>query len=131
MSFSLDTNILVDLLRKKDPTLRETFVSHPPSEYVVSEIVHAELLHGVQMSQKPEENLHKVKTLLAPLQCIPFSGTAADLYADIKSTLQRNGLLIGANDLLIAATARSRNDILITRNCREFSRVPGLRIQEW
>jgi len=128
---SLDTNILVDLLRTKDPDLKERFLSRSPGEYAVSEIARAELLHGAGMSRNPKENVNRVEALLAPLALIPFEGRAASAYGEIKAELQRKGLLIGANDLLIAASALSLGHCLVTRNTREFKRVPGLIIEEW
>lgn len=131
MILALDTNILVELLRRKDMALRETFLSRPPSEYAVSEIVRAELLHGAEMSRETRKNRERVDALLAPLSLIPFEGDAAVVYAELKAGLQRRGQMIGANDLLIAATALARRHRLVTRNTGEFSRVPGLNTEEW
>jgi len=128
---SLDTNILVDILRGKDQKLCACFLSRPPMEYAVSEIVRAELLHGAEMSREPVKNRKIIGDLLAPLSLISFSGDAAVLYGRIKADLQRRGVVIGANDLLIAASAMAHQHILVTRNTGEFARIPGLQTEEW
>lgn len=128
---SLDTNILVDLLRGKEPSLQTRYLSQRPADYAVSEIVRAELLHGAEMSREPLANRERVEALLAPLSLIPFAGHAAEVYGNIKADLQRNGILIGANDLLIAASAIACGHTLVTRNTKEFQRVHGLLTEEW
>lgn len=128
---SLDTNVLVDLLRNKNPLIKRRFLSSPPSAYAVSEIVRAELLHGAAMSQHPERNREIVNRLLDPLPLIPFKGKDSEVYGEIKADLQKQGLLIGPNDLLIAASAFANGHLLVTRNTTEFKRVPGLLVEEW
>lgn len=128
---SLDTNILVDILRGRDEVLCKFFLSRHPMEYAVSEIVRAELLHGAEMSREPVKNRKCVEDLLAPIRLISFSGDASVHYGRIKADLQRRGILIGANDLLIAASAIAHQHVLVTRNTSEFSRVPGLKTEEW
>jgi len=131
MKLSLDTNILVAILRGKEPELHQRFLSNPPMNYAVSEIVRAELMHGVEMSHQPVANREKVEALLEPLERVPFAGRASDVYGEIKAILQRKGMGIGSNDLLIAASAVSEGHRVITRNTKEFSRVPGLEWEEW
>jgi len=55
----------------------------------------------------------------------------AEDYGVLRDELDRAGAPIGPNDLLIAATARAHNAILVTHNVREFSRVAELRIEDW
>jgi len=68
---------------------------------------------------------------LAPLEILPFSGNAAVIFGEIRSMLEKKGQIIGAYDLLIAAHALSENLILVTNNVNEFSRIPGLPLQNW
>lgn len=131
MIYALDTNILIDMLREKDPALFKRYLSHSPAEYAVSELVRAELYHGAEMSRNPKQNRSKVDALLEPLTLIPFGGDAVEFYGRIKADLQRRGICIGPNDLLIAASALAHQHCLVTRNSREFLRVPGLRLEEW
>lgn len=61
----------------------------------------------------------------------PFSSSCAEAYGDIRSTLEKSGTPIGPNDLMIAATVLSEGGILVTRNTREFSRIPLLNTVDW
>lgn len=88
-------------------------------------------MQGARLSSRVAENLRSIERLLEPFHSIPFDDSCADQYAQISSTLRRQGMLIGANDLLIAATALSRKLTLVTHNVDEFSRVTGLLIEDW
>lgn len=72
-----------------------------------------------------------LRGFLTYVAVVDISEEAAEHYADIRADLTRQGTLIGANDLLIAAHARSLELTLITNNMREFSRVQGLSLENW
>ena len=107
-----------------------TFVGIPPLRALCS-VVKAELLFGAQRSGRIEANLQRLKLFFEPLQSLPFDDDCAEHYALIRADLQARGQLIGGNDLLIAAIARSHNVTLVTHNTGEFSRVSGLRLEDW
>ena len=86
---------------------------------------------GAKKSQKVKENLSVLESLSNYIEVRPFDKFAAVIYGDIRSDLERRGEIIGAYDLLIAAQALSLNLILVTNNEREFSRVQGLKIENW
>ena len=65
------------------------------------------------------------------LAVLDWTQEAAEHYADIRANLKRRGEMIGANDLLIAAHARSAKAVLVTNNVREFGRVKGLKAENW
>ncbi len=67
----------------------------------------------------------------APYVSLPFDGQAADEYSIIRTHLTNRGQLIGHNDLLIAAIALANGVILVTHNTAEFSRAPGLLLEDW
>jgi tRNA(fMet)-specific endonuclease VapC len=69
--------------------------------------------------------------LLQALTVLPLDPPADEHYADIRASLERSGTPIGSHDLFIAAHARSRGMTLLTRNLREFQRVPGLTVEDW
>jgi len=72
-----------------------------------------------------------MESFVAQLDILPYQPLADRHYADIRSSLERNGTPIGPFDLLIAAHARSLDLILVTDNIREFSRVDGLKLENW
>jgi tRNA(fMet)-specific endonuclease VapC len=69
--------------------------------------------------------------VIATFEWVPFAGDAAEHYATIRCELERGGVRMGPNALLIAATARSRGAVMVTSNAGEFSRVPGLVVEDW
>ena len=97
----------------------------------VSSITEAELLHGAEKSQQREHNLRQVADFLSRLDVLPYTSKAASHYGDIRADLERNGRLIGINDLHIAAHTRSEGLVLVSNNLREFERVAGLRLENW
>jgi len=131
MRFCLDTNTCIDAMKGMYPGMSERFSRFSPEDFGVPTIVRAELLLGVLKSANPERTGAIVEKFLAPYELIPFGRTAAQTYATIRHELENKGTPIGPNDLLIAATARARNLVLITHNTDEFSRVSGLAIEDW
>ena len=65
------------------------------------------------------------------INSLPFDGNAAREFGEIRAYLARQGTPIGPYDLQIAAIAKAHDLILVTHNTREFSRVLGLRVEDW
>ena len=72
-----------------------------------------------------------LKKFFAPFSSLPFDDRCAEETGQIRTDLAAQGSLIGPNDLLIASTARAYDAVLITHNMSEFSRVTGLRLEDW
>ena len=130
LRYLLDTNLCIRVLRDRPPALRKRFNDETDS-LCISTIVLTELLHGAAKSARPEHNRHEVERFAARLEVLPFGAEAADHAADIRATLERRGQTIGGYDLLIAGHARSRGLIVVTGNLGEFTRVDGLRCEDW
>lgn len=126
----LDTNVWI-ALAKKEPVVVEALRRLHPSEVVTCDVVRAELMYGARKSQRVEQNVAGFDLMLEPFVSLPFDNKAAGQYGLLRVTLERNGTPIGANDFLIAAIALAHDCVLVTRNSREFRRVPGLRIEDW
>ncbi|MBX9932565.1 MAG: type II toxin-antitoxin system VapC family toxin [Methylobacterium sp.] len=129
--FLLDTDILSSLIddRGQSPVLRR--IAEIGDDHVcTSVIVAAEIRYGVakRASAKLAESAERV---LGALPILAFESPAAIVYGDIRSDLERRGMMIGANDLLIAAQCLSLDLVLVTNNSREFQRVVGLRLEDW
>ena len=131
MRYLLDTNICIYAIKKKPAKVLERLTSLDPKEVGVSSITVAELEYGVEKSSNPQKNREALINFLAPLTILPFNDKAACHYGDIRAYLEKKGIPIGCMDLLIAAHARSLSLTLVTNNEREFSRVPGLLIENW
>lgn len=130
LRYLLDTNLCIQVLRDRPPSLRERFNAEA-SGLSISTIVLTELLFGTAKSVRPIENREEVESFAARLAVLPFDEEAAAHAADIRATLERAGKLIGGYDVLIAGHARSRGLIVVTGNLSEFTRVDGLRCEDW
>ena len=100
-------------------------------DVALSCIVKAELRYGAERSANPAKNHAQLQRFFALLPSLPFDDAAADVYGRMRADLEMRGIPIGPNDLMIAASALSVGLILVTHNVPEFSRVPGLRIEDW
>lgn len=131
MIYLLDSNVCIHLLNGRHRHLIDRFHRHDPQDTVLCSMVKAELLRGALRSQRVELNLQRLETFFAPLKSLPFDDAVAEHYARIGADLLKRGTPIGPNDLIIAAIARAHDATLITHNTAEFSRVAGLRMEDW
>ena len=103
----LDTNACIRILNGSSPTLVENLRRHDPSAIRLCSVVKAELLYGARNSSNVADNLRLLQKFFKPFLSVVFDDRCAEHYGLIRSELQREGRMIGSNDLLIAATARS------------------------
>jgi tRNA(fMet)-specific endonuclease VapC len=103
------------------------------SDLGIPSIAVAELHWGVVNSSRTraEANRRRLADFLGPVEIVPFEQEAAAQYASLRLHLESTGEPIGLMDMLIAATALANDGILVTHNVEEFSRVPGLRYEDW
>ena len=130
LRYMLDTNLCIRLLRDRPAGLRERFNAEAAS-LCVSAVTLAELLCGAEKSSRPIETRRAVELFAARLEVLLFDHAAAAHYANIRASLERKGQVIGAYDMMIAGHARSRGLAVITGNLGEFTRVDGLRAEDW
>lgn len=130
LRYMLDTNVCIRVLRDRPQNLRERFNSEADG-LCISTIILTELLHGAAKSDRPSFNRTKVEHFAARLEVLTFGPEAADHAADIRADLERKGTPIGSYDGLIAGHARSKGLVVVTGNLGEFSRVEGLRCENW
>lgn len=131
VTYLLDTNTCIQLLTERVSSVKQRFLACHPSEVKLCSIVKAELGYGARHSQKIEENLRLLEKFYEPLESLIFNDVCAQYYGLLREELARKGQLIGANDMLIAATALTYQVILVTHNVREFSRVSNLQFEDW
>ncbi len=131
MNYLLDTNICIYIIKKKPESVRQRFLKIPIGQIGISSITLAELHYGVKKSASPEKNLEALNQFLVPLEIYDFDFFGAMEYGDIRSGLEKMGLPIGPLDNLIAAHAKSLGFTLVTNNEKEFSRVVGLKVENW
>jgi tRNA(fMet)-specific endonuclease VapC len=128
--YLLDTNILSDLVRHPQGKVAEKIASVGEKSICTSIIVAAELRFGAR--KRGSERLTKqLETILSALAIAPLEGPADRHYGELRSYLEEQGEAIGPNDLLIASHALALDCVVITANVKEFSRVPGLIVENW
>ncbi|MEA2573756.1 MAG: tRNA(fMet)-specific endonuclease VapC [Chloroflexia bacterium] len=131
MKYMLDTNVCVEMIRRKPPGLLRRIMQQPISEVGISSISVAELQFGVRRSKRPAQNQQALEQFLIPLVILDFDPAAAMAYGLVRAHLEAQGTPIGSLDTLIAAHALSHDLTLVTNNTREFARVPGLAVEDW
>jgi tRNA(fMet)-specific endonuclease VapC len=131
MKYLLDTNTCVRYINGRALQIRRKLSTLVDEDIATCTLVHAEMFYGSAKSQTPEVSLAKQRTFLDRFVCLDFDSAAAAVYGPMRARLEKQGTPIGAHDLLIAAIAVANSLILVTHNTREFSRIEGLRIEDW
>ena len=134
MTHLLDTNAWVDHLRRGAASkVTAKLVAAPRGAVALCSVVVAELNFGAIRSGPLHEaaNRSLIVNLRSRYPSLPFDDDAAAEYGVVKAQLFAAGTPIGPNDLLIAAIARTHGLTLVTHNVAEFSRVPGLLVEDW
>ena len=126
----LDTNICIYIINQKPPAVLERFKKFATGEIAISSVVAAELAFGVEKTNSVR-NKEALNLFLAPLSILPFDTGCVWAYASLRAQLEKTGRSIGALDTMIAAQALAMDLPLVTNNQKEFSRVPGLRLENW
>lgn len=127
----LDTNICIALIKRQPPELIGKLKKHKPGDVAISSITLAELQFGVSKRKQSERNRAALDQFLLPLEILSFDETAAGIYGQVRANLEAKGTPIGPLDTLIASHALSVKAAVVTNNVREFSRVDGLRVENW
>ncbi len=131
MKYLLDTNACIRYINGRSAQIRLKLPTVQRSEIAVSSITKAEMFYGSAKSQTPELSRRKQLEFLTTVQSIAFDDAAAEEYGRVRADLERRGMPISSNDLLIAATALAYKLILVTHNTAEFSRIAGLSLEDW
>ena len=131
MPYLLDTNACVTHLRSRNALLTRRIQARPNSDLHLCSVVKAELMRGALRSSRPAANRAKVDTFVKPFVSHPFDDDAAEVFARLRFHLESLGTIIGPYDLQIASIALVHGLTVVTHNIAEFSRVPGLTVEDW
>lgn len=128
--FLLDTNILSDLVRHPQGVIANRIAQEGESSVCTSIIVAGELRCGA--SKRDSDRLTaQIEAILSAIEILPLEEPADRHYGKLRMNLERRGETMGPNDMLIAAHALSQDCAVVTANRREFSRIPGLKVENW
>jgi len=130
MRYLLDTNIVSNLVRNPRGRVADRIKAIGEQNICTSIIVAAELRYGTTKKASPRLTA-QVEAVLGVIDTLPFDSPADEIYGSIRTQLELVGTPIGGNDLLIAAQALALDHTLVTDNDQEFSRVDGLRVENW
>lgn len=131
MIYLLDTNTCIGYISRRSLPIFRRLTSLGRQDIVLCDIVKLELYYGAYKSSRPEENLAVLIEFFNEFVSLPFDGQAAAICGQVRALLASAGTPIGPYDLQIAAIAWANNLTLVTHNTREFSRVVGLRLEDW
>jgi tRNA(fMet)-specific endonuclease VapC len=131
MRYMLDTDTCSSIMKRSNDSVLKRLQRVSVDDVCISVITKLELLFGIEISPRREQDEAALDAFLRYLEVLDFPDEAASHYARIRADLKSRGLMIGANDLFIAAHARSLGLTLITSNMREFGRVRSLKIENW
>ncbi len=131
MRYMLDTNICIYAIKHKPEKVFQRLQETEPENVCISSVTYAELVHGVEKSVAVEKNRIALSLLLSNIEIVSFDVNAANEYGVIRADLEKKGTPIGPLDMMIAGHAISLGYTVVTNNIREFSRVKGLKIENW
>lgn len=131
MKYLLDTSVCVEMIRGRRTRLLKRLSERPTRDFGLSSITVAELQYGVWKSPQMTQEREALDEFLIPLTVLEFDFAATETYGRLRAHLESAGTPIGALDMLIAAHAVSRDLTVLTRNLKEFKRVPGLKSEDW
>lgn len=126
----LDTDICIYAMKGREQKLASR-LEELSGHCAISDISLFELYAGAHRYDFPAKRLSIIEDFSNRLKILPFDSKAARIAGPIQYKLESEGQRIGNYDILIAATALSRNLVLISKNIREFNRVPGLQVEQW
>ena len=129
MRYLLDTDTWIWLLRRREPVVSRV-IAESPEDLAIASMTLAELYFGALNSRQPEREEEKIERLMFQIaDVIAFDQGSARIHAELRHALRANR--ISDRDLVIASVAVANSLALVTSNRREFSRVPGLRLEDW
>lgn len=129
--YMLDTDTCSYIMKRSDAAVLKRLQKVSIDDVCISAVTKAELLYGVEVSPRRHQDETALSAFLSHVEVLDFPDGASSHYANIRADLKAKGTMIGANDLFIAAHARSLGLTLVTNNTREFGRVRNLSIENW
>jgi tRNA(fMet)-specific endonuclease VapC len=129
--YMLDTDTCSYIMKRSNDVMLKRLRRVPVDDVCISVITKSELLFGVELSPRRQQDEAALEAFLRYVEVLDFPDEASHHYAKILADLKNRGAMIGSNDLLIAAHTRSLGLTLVTNNTREFGRVRSLAIENW
>jgi predicted nucleic acid-binding protein len=131
--YLFDTDVLITILKPRPPQrLLERLSTVPASAQFTSTITISEMVYGAHKSDRPSDHIHSLETVLLPsVNVLDFGAKAAYIAGEIRAKLEAVGRPLAFADLQIAGIALANDLVLVSGNVKHFSRIPGLRLEDW
>jgi len=129
--YLLDTDICIYIAKNRPQQVRKRMEKCEPGDLAMSVITCGELYLGAQKSVRQPEAFRTLKQLTDMIAILDLDESVSRNYGIIRASLEQQGTVIGANDLWIAAHAKTKNLILVTNNTREYTRIELLTVENW
>lgn len=130
MKYMFDTDTASFFMKDNPKSVRVKTAKHYKDEFCISAITYAELMFGLKKNYSKQLDLW-LNEILAKLNIVPFDDASAEAYGDLRTTLEKSGLSLDNMDMLIASSAISANAILVSHNIKHFSKIKGLKVEDW
>jgi tRNA(fMet)-specific endonuclease VapC len=131
MRYLLDSSILIFVIKDPESIASLRLRKLDVADISISSVVEGGLYHGAKKYGNPSKRAAILDELLAPYSSLSYDSACVPHYPRIRDHLERQGRIIGGNDLMIAAIALTHDLTVVTNNCDEFGRVPGLKVEDW
>jgi len=128
--YLLDTDTIIYSL-KGHRQVMDNIARHRDAPKAISVITFGELIFGARKSQRMQENLAKVYRVRELFPIIDATPAIMECFGELKAGMQQNGISVADLDLMIGATALTIGYSVVTNNVVHFSRIPGLRVENW
>jgi len=127
--YMLDTDTASLMVRKHPPVI-DSLIKHEDDEICISAVTYAGLCYGLE--KKGSDRLfNEVNSVMGKFTITDFGDSQSELYGKIRLRLEKSGTPLGDMDMLIAASAMAAGAILVTHNIRHFSKIKGLKVEDW
>lgn len=130
MRWMLDTDTCIAII-KKHPGALKKLRGKSVGQVGISSITLGELAFGAEKSSRSSQAHEALSEFLVALEVAGFDDAAAMTYGKVRASLQQRGKPVGPLDTLIGSHALEIDAVLVTHNTREFSRIDGLRLEDW
>lgn len=127
----LDTDLLVAVLRKHDRASKKVEELDEQGRHATTTVNAFELFYGASKSKMVEQNVLETHKLLSRLELLPLSIISAERAGMLSGRLEQKGTAIDFRDSMIASIAIEHKLTLVTRNKKDYSKIPDLTLEEW
>jgi len=129
MIYMLDTDTVSNIVRKHPPVIKK-LIKRESDEICISAVTNAELFYGLE-KKNSQKLFNEVRSIIGKCTIVDFDASQSEIYGRIRVELEKSGTPLGDIDMLIAAAAISTGAILVSHNTKHFSKISGLKLEDW